>query len=109
MASKDPITFDQWRAQAQSLNQRADKVRSMIVARARKTALDAGLDPAIFSLHAHNAMCGFHNGRPWPEVNYSLVRRVQWLESKSWEPSRIAERIIDRKWRQHIAANGGRA
>lgn len=92
------MTFEQWRQFAQVTHARADRVSAAIVLRARQTAYSAGLDGSMPFLHAHNAMCGLHYGKPWPEVNYSLCRRVLWLERKSWEPSRLAERIIARAW-----------
>ena len=103
-AARSAMTFDQWREQAQMLNKRADKVREMILNRARKDCKDAGLDPTLLGIHPHNAMCSFDSGKPWPGVDYSLVRRCIWLQRKAWEPSRIAGRIIDRAWHRYIAA-----
>lgn len=86
------------------LNKRADKVREMVIARARVACKDAGLDPQLLGIHPHNAMCSLSVGRPWPNVDYSLVRKCIWLQGRSFEASRIAGRIIDRAWRRHIAA-----
>ena len=92
------MTFENWKLQSIRLRAMADRTSSMIRTRARATALKAGLDPSIAFLHAHNAMVGRDNGRPWPEVDYSLARKVLWLEGRSWEPHRIAGRISRRAW-----------
>lgn len=95
-----PITFQEWQATYTALRQRTDRLSAAYVARARQVAAAAGLDPQICFLHAHNAMCSREYGRPWPEVNYSLCRKVLWLERKSWEPSRLLTRISDRLWKR---------
>jgi len=92
------MTFQQWQQEAQKLDQRAHKLTCSIIADARRTAKQAGLSPEIPFLHAHNALCGLEYGKPWPEVNYSLARKVLWLEKKSWEPSRLADKITARMW-----------
>lgn len=94
------MTFTQWQQQAQALHQRANRLSKAIVADARATARQAGLSPEMPFLHAHNALCGLHYGKPWAEVDYSLARKVLWLEKKSWEPSRLVERILRRSWEQ---------
>jgi hypothetical protein len=93
-----PITFAQWTQLASALHARADRVSKMIHAEARRTCKAAGLDPDLLGIHPHNAMCGWHNGKPWPEVNYSLCRRTLWLIERSYEPNRIVERILARAW-----------
>ena len=71
---------------------RVDRLHRAIVARARRVARQAGLDPSMPFLHAHNALVSFHYGHPWPEVDYDLVRKVRWLEDRSWRPYRLLER-----------------
>jgi hypothetical protein len=69
----------------------ADRVSRMIHDRAREACREAGLDPNLLGIHPHNAMCAYHAGKPWPEVNYSKVRLTQRLERLAWEPSRIVD------------------
>jgi hypothetical protein len=64
----------------------------MIVARARRVAKAAGLDPQICFLHAHNAMASLNHGKPWPGVDYDLVRKVLYLQRLSWKPHRLLQR-----------------
>jgi len=90
------MTFSEYQALSRTLHSRADQLTRSIVQDARNTARTAGLDPNICFLHAHNAVCGSDVGRPWPEVNYSLARRVLWLEQRSYEPGRIVDRILSR-------------
>ena len=93
-------SFAEWQRFAGNLKERAKTCRNQIIDRMRETALQAGLDPQIAGLHAHNAMCSFHSGHPWPECDYSLVRRVLWLEEQSFVPERLAARIIERAWQR---------
>jgi hypothetical protein len=74
----------------------ADRTAKMIITCARETSSQAGLDPQLLGIHPHNAMCAFEAGQPWPEVNYSLCRKVLWLIEKSYEPTRLLSRMYDR-------------
>jgi hypothetical protein len=98
MNQTQAITFAEWQTRYSALRQRTERLSALIVRRARQTAQQAGLDPSIPFLHAHNALCGRHYGHPWPEVDYSLCRKVLWLEQRSFEPSRLLERIGARLW-----------
>lgn len=93
-------------ARYEPIRQRADRLSRNIIAEARRTAKEAGLSPEMPFLHAHNAMCSQHYGNPWPEVNYSMARRVLWLEQKSYEPHRLADVIWKRMWNRMIEENG---
>ena len=50
-----------------------------------------------------------HNWKdqPWmtPAQNQA-AREILWLESKSWEPGRIADRIVSRVWKRMGSASG---
>lgn len=91
-----PLTYAQYQTYAQHVRAIADRVSRSLIAQARVAAKDAGLDPTICFLHAHNALCSYEYGKPWPEVDYSLARKVLWLERQSWEPSRLADAISRR-------------
>ncbi len=91
--------YERFRIRATQLGTRADKLSAMIVDRARRTAQAAGLDPSMPFLHAHNALCSQHYGNPWPEVDYSLARKIKYLEERSFEPYRIVDPIISRMLR----------
>ena len=99
MPNDTPITFAEWQARYADLRTRAERLNRAITDRARKTAREAGLDPSIAFLHAHNAMCS-KDSHPWTGVNYRLVRKVLYLERLSWEPNRIVSRVSDRLWRR---------
>ena len=90
--------FAAWKESAQLVRARADRTRAMSVDRARALAREAGTDPEYVFCHAHNALCSFEYGHPWRGVDYSKVRRILWLERKSWEPSRLASRINQRSF-----------
>ncbi len=90
------MTYDEFAQFTQTVHDRAKRVSDSLIAEARRTAQEAGLDPSICFLHAHNAMCSYEYGHPWPNVDYSKVRRVQWLERRAWVPNEIASRITSR-------------
>ena len=78
----------------------AQAITDARTARIRKVARQAGLDPD-YHPHAHNAMCSYNQGRPWPGVDYSLVRKVLWLQSHQFD----AYRVLDRYRRRRDAEN----
>ncbi len=90
--------FQAWQAQAHDVTDRGRRTSKMIVDRARETARQAGTDPGCVFLHAHNASVSAHYGRPWRDVDYSLVRRILWLEQRSFEPTRLASKINQRSF-----------
>jgi hypothetical protein len=94
------------RLRMDAIKARTEKLSASIVAKARETAKQAGLSPDICFLHAHNALCSFEYGHPWPEVNYSLARKVKWLERQSWEPSRLYDRIWRRSYNRMLDSIG---
>lgn len=101
-----PMTFHEWQTLAQTLHARADRLRDAALREARETCKAAGLDPGLLGIHPHNAMCSYEQGKPWPEVNYALCRRVIWLTNvKQWEASRIVERIIRRAEKRIVWGN----
>lgn len=62
------------------LHARARRIDEMVTSRCRKLAKEAGIDPSIFTLHAHNALVSLSQGKPWPGVNYAKVKRIKYLE-----------------------------
>lgn len=95
--------YDAFQKEVQAIDARAKRLADRIIADARRTARAAGLSPEMPFLHAHNAMCSFEAGKPWPEVNYSLARKVLWLEQKSFEPSRLASALYKRAFNRYAA------
>lgn len=63
---------------------------------ARQLCKDAGLDPQLLGIHPHNAMCSFHDGKPWPNVNYSKVRACIRELNREFEASAILDRLYKR-------------
>lgn len=45
----------------------------------------------------HNSLLSFEQGKPWPGIDYSLMRKARWLCEKSFEPSRIVTAWYRRK------------
>lgn len=90
---------------AQSIRERAQRVTRMIIDDARATCNAAGLDGSLLGIHPHNAMVSAHYGKPWPGVDYSLVRKTLWLIERSYEPHRIADRVVQRAF-DHLMEGG---
>lgn len=88
--------FTRWQTRAREVRSRAERVTAAIIARARRTARSAGLDPEMPFLHAHNAVISADQGTPWRSVDYTLARRVLLLERRSWAPSTTLQRWHER-------------
>ena len=88
------------------LHARADALTRTIISDARRTCQAAGLDPQLLGIHPYNAMCGLEYGHPWPDVDYSLVRRTLYLINRSYEPNRIVSRILDRAFQRVVRERG---
>ena len=95
-----------WVAQCRRMREIADRYNRAVVARMRSIARAAGLDPTIPGLHAHNAMCCLHDGRPWRGVDYSLVRQVLWLERDvEWRAHDLVDRWSARTYPAAVQAH----
>ncbi len=93
------MTFIQWQIFARAVDERALRIRDMIIKRGRNAAKRAGLGHEAAFHMAHNAMASFNSGNPWRELNYAFVRKVLHIEQQSYRPYRIAQRIIARAWK----------
>lgn len=98
MATQDlthavPLTSAEYRA----LKDRATRSRVSKIARVRRLAAEAGLDPAMPFLHASNARCGLEHGRPWSNVDYSKVRLIIRLEPWVFHADHIVDRLAQRR------------
>lgn len=97
MRSTDALR-DEWDV----LNRRLEALDASIMARARRVAGAAGLDPSC-PLQWHNAQVGLEYGTPWREVNYSLCRQALYLSneyrSRIW---RLRDRLWNMTWRRHF-------
>ena len=94
------MTFKEWQDFAGKVNGIASRTSRAITNRARQACGDAGLDRSLLGIHPHNAMVSFRAGDPWKGIDYSKVRLCEYLIRKSWEPGRMASRIIDRAWKR---------
>lgn len=87
---------DEWIAQLRAMLALADRVGTTIGLRAHAMIRAAGCSVGPH----HNALAAAKDGRPWREVNYSLLRKGEWLLEQSWEPRRIVDRWYDRTYWQ---------
>jgi hypothetical protein len=95
----------QYRALAETVNARADRVRQSLMDEARQTAVEAGVGQYLGTA-LHNALLARRQGRPWQGVDYHLARRAQWLIERSYEPGRLVERILARAHNRLLAPLG---
>lgn len=79
-----PNDLAAWSARYSRMRAIAERIARLRVDRARRLAARAGVDPAIPFLHADNALAALAAGRPWPGVDYSLVRAVRRLDHDRW-------------------------
>lgn len=92
------MTFQEWKAKYARYSEIAHRIRVMRNQRARQVCRDAGLDPNLLGIHPHNAMCGWHAGRPWPGVDYSKVRLCMRLLNSEFDAHRIVDEWTNRVW-----------
>jgi hypothetical protein len=92
------LNLREWQRLYGVARDRAERITKMRYERARQACAAAGLDPGLLGVHPHNAMVSYSYGKPWPGVNYSLVRRCLWLMKTAYESSRILERYNTRLW-----------
>jgi hypothetical protein len=78
------------------LRKRCERIARMRNNRARQLCREAGLDPNLLGIHPHNAMCSFHDGKPWPEVNYSKCRATIWMLKREFEPMHVLDKLYKR-------------
>lgn len=63
----------------------ANRIGQMRHDRLVKMCKQAGLSPDLLGIHPHNAMCGYHAGKPWKDVDYSVCKKLDWLQRTGWE------------------------
>lgn len=79
------------------LKNRASAYEQSVVARMKRLCRDAGLDGDLLGIHPHNAMVSFHYGKPWPNVDYKIVRKILWMmDNKQWSAHHVLDRLYDR-------------
>ncbi len=83
------LSLSDWKARYDRIAGIAQRVSDMRRDRARAACLAAGLDPELLGIHPHNAMVSLNAGKPWRNVDYSLVRKTLWLIEQSYLPSRL--------------------
>jgi hypothetical protein len=88
-----PLSSAEYRA----LKARATRSRISKIARVRRIAAEAGIDPGMPFVHASNALCGLEYGRPWPNVDYSKVRLVSRLEREIFAADHLVDRLAARR------------
>jgi hypothetical protein len=97
LIAASPLSSAEYRA----LKARAARSRMSKMARVRRLAAAAGIDPGMPFMHASNAMCGVEHGRPWPNVDYSKVRLVLRLERDVFAADHIVDRLASRRGVSH--------
>lgn len=91
------MTNAEWVARYRAMREIAGRICTMRTERARKLAGEAGLDPQMPFLHAHNALVGLAHGAPWSNVDYAKARAVRRLDTERFAGYRILDRWHARK------------
>lgn len=89
-----------WQAKYSQARSIAERIDKLVWHRMRKLCQEAGLDPNLLGIHPHNAMCSYKAGRPWPNVDYSKVRKIFWLAPRQFAGYRLADKLADRIWKE---------
>jgi len=91
------MTFTEYQAFARNVRERAEQVAQSIRSRAiAVSAARLGPTDGTCFLMAHN-----WKGQSWMSADQDdAARLILHLERQSWEPHRIADRVIDRAWRK---------
>ena len=87
-----------WKVEYRKRQAIADRITEMRRNRLVAMTAAAGLDPSLLGIHPHNAMCAYNDNRPWPNVDYEIVKKINYLLTSGWrwEASRIVKRWDDR-------------
>lgn len=91
------VSHEEWCEKYTRMRDIADRISAYRNQRAKQVCKAAGLDPGCIGVHPHNAMVGLHYGRPWPDVDYSLVRKCLWIMEHQFDGHRILE-----KWDRRV-------
>ena len=76
------------------MKNRANKFNKMVIERCKTLSIKAGLDPNLLGIHPHNALVAYEYGYPWPEVNYKLCKKINWLFSDyQWRAHRLVDSL----------------
>lgn len=79
--------------------ERAERVDRLIHERCKRIAREAGIDPTIYPIHTNNALVSYSQGKPWRGVDYRLIRKINWLETRR---SRVWQ-LLDAYGRRYFA------
>jgi hypothetical protein len=74
----------------------ADTIVAGRLDRIRKLSRQAHIDP-YYEPHARNAWLAYKDGKPWPEVDYNLVRKILWMRSHLYDAYEILRRYCDKR------------
>lgn len=91
------MTTEEWQEKYSKFYAVANRIADRRTERCRQLAEEAGLDPTMFGLHANNAMCSYHYGKPWAGVDYAKVRQLLFLESHIFDGYHLLS-----KWSQRV-------
>lgn len=78
------MEFTEWYKKITHMTAIADRIHDMRLRRLKQMCKAAGLDPTMLGIHLHNAMVSYNQGHPWPEVDYTICKKVDYLEKSGW-------------------------
>lgn len=103
---RNTITSRQAHAQIKEIRQYADLFRARVQDEARQLSFVAGLNPKNLWTDPQNALRSLESGRPWADVDYRIVRKVDWLlKERQHQAHRIAAIVITRLLKRTVWAS----
>lgn len=95
------MTYESMLRRYDVAKQRADKITREMQSRALRLAEAAGVGQALGTA-GHNALIDYRAGRPWRDVDYSLLRQAFRVMESSYQPGRFLSRLwlrLHDEWR----------
>lgn len=89
------ITYETMLRRYRAIDQKAKEIARVRQTAALRAAELAGVGGCLGTA-GHNAMIAYRAGKPWPEIDYPMLRRAFWLMDRSFAPARIAEKAWSR-------------
>lgn len=74
-----------------AVKRRFDAVTTSRLERARAVINAAGCE---MGCHHHNALVSLDRGKPWPEIDYKLARKGEWMLSRQY----LGRDVLDRAY-----------
>ena len=90
MTTPARIPFEQWRAKYDKMMTIVNRIEAMRFARVQQECKLAGIG-AWHGCIVHNALIALEEGKPWAGIDYSHLRRANYLYNHQFDAHRIVD------------------